>query len=444
MVPAVDFSNSYLWRWMSQQPRNNVHEQLRGWLSTSGAGKAEIIHGLSPDFLAWFGPVTHDTYREEVWKISRYVPPWLWHQMFYCGQRYYDFFVRIWPSLARVATDLVYLDWMLYVEPVNMKYREHLVHMFKVACVGTWFLDDLDFLSEITQSQFNSQRFHNWLKANFPRWYPTQDDQNLIVQWGLLLAALMHDFGYGYHLRGLVDDRVGSLYDWTASTVNNTELTAAAQQSVENSLAMEYIRGRLACCHQSTAPDGKAARRRRSGFVRDVLPLNHSMASCLFILAIRDRLNEARALTDPLRLAFEIAAEAAMIHDMCRAERWVGMTPHHSATEPITNPAFLHSNSYQETPVAVLLIMADELAIWQRPQLKEPPRNESSRQVTYRFDNARQVTGLHIDLLPNRLEIRLRASSEYRDDHASNLDHTLRSHPAFRGEFFGRTIDQVT
>ena len=52
---------------------------------------------------------------------------------------------------------------------------------------------------------------------------------------------------------------------------------------------------------------------------------DESMASGLFALHVRQMLSEARVLSPDLQLAFEIAAEAVMLHDMIEPLGWCGL-----------------------------------------------------------------------------------------------------------------------
>ena len=78
-----------------------------------------------------------------------------------------------------------------------------------------------------------------------------------------------------------------------------------------------------------------------------------------YILDIAHSLKSSGALSDELYAAFQIAAEACMIHDMTGEGNWLHFQMN-------GNNHFIECGNHNETPLAILLIFADELAIWKR------------------------------------------------------------------------------
>ncbi|KKL97071.1 hypothetical protein LCGC14_1838170, partial [marine sediment metagenome] len=406
------FTNKRLWKWMSGP--------LTGWLNL----KPGPLAGLTPAVLASFPKPAQPVNRRKIRQMGRYVPHWLWRQMQFCSKWYHDFFVRFWPELAGLAWNLLYMEWLLYVEPGYMKYREHLAHMFKVAFVAHSLLDCDAFADEVANHQFDeSPHFKNWASRNAVDldFLECAAERRLVVRWAALLASLLHDFGYAYKMRTGLDRQLHRVYGWVPSLCDGLEPTAACQQAFESSLAMEFIREKVACDNSRLVPDSPAAQRRRTGFVRDSAPLNHGIASSLFMIQLREDLLRARALNNRLRVALELAAEAAMIHDMSKLDQWTGLR-----TSGTGDPGdakrrhFLLPTSHVDVPVAVLLMFCDELAIWRRPRIEEPPRSRLSGQVTYKFRPEKTVKAVRVELTPSDLKIELKYSDPT-DQYAQKL-----------------------
>ena len=130
-----------------------------------------------------------------------------------CADHYVRFFACIWPELAVMVKDMLYVEWLLYVEPDYEKYRDHLLHMFKVACLGTWMLSNNNFLQQVVDLQFGNPNTNSQAPEHFRQWmHERKIDPQLIqsqqktkiIEWAFLFAALFHDIGYGYFLPNFV------------------------------------------------------------------------------------------------------------------------------------------------------------------------------------------------------------------------------------------------
>jgi hypothetical protein len=138
-----------------------------------------------------------------------------------------------------------------------------------------------------------------------------------------------------------------------------------------------------------------------AGFYRDSLSLNHSMASTFFILDLAERLTRARALSQNLYVSFQLAGEVCMIHDMVGPNSWVHL-------ERKTNDHFIDCSEHKNMPVAMLLILSDELAIWNRPRLGiDLVETKEGESVVHRFDRAKVPREIKISMVDAEGEIRV-------------------------------------
>ena len=279
-----------------------------------------------------------------------------------CIRTYATLFGRVFPPLVSHVDQLAYIEWLLYTEPGDLRYRDHLVHMFKVAFVADQLLSLESISSKITEYQYNSDHFKKWCKARkfqADKWDPeTQKD---ILKIAFFLAALFHDFGYGYYFLRKYKGRLFRLYRWLLPGADPTDIDAFSTKIILQSLPSFFVKKHHSCLDELKSKDSD--KNVLAGFYHDCLPLNHSIASAFFVLDLAEQLGNARALNEKLYVAFQIAAEACMIHDMTKENKWVHLRPN-------SNQHFITCDNHEDIPLAMLLILADELSIWNRPTLK--------------------------------------------------------------------------
>lgn len=337
------FDDAYLFNWMkTKTPLVPVHISYRSFLDIPTYRR--VIYSLSPGFLSHFKDYQKKISFAFRRRMKRQIPRWYWTRLRHCADYYVRFFSCIWPEHAAIVKDLIYVEWLLYVEPEYMEYRDHLLHMFKVACLGTWMLSQNDFIKQIVSMQFGEtgnaanqppEHFQKWMEQQNIRLNNlNQGQKENIILWAFLLASLFHDIGYGYFHRTLYDKKVERMYCWLSSLSQNSEPLCKCYQGWTNSLTGAFIKVNLA----KTNLDASVINRRLTGFIRNTLTLNHSAASCLFTLHLKNMLKDARAMNPHLNLAIEIAAEAILLHDMIKKGNWCGI-----------NKNTLNPDSYKRT-----------------------------------------------------------------------------------------------
>jgi len=116
-----------------------------------------------------------------------------------------------------------------------------------------------------------------------------------------------------------------------------------------------------------------------SGFFRDNLGINHGVASAMFLMDIADNLYNQHSIGDDLYIAFHLAAEAAMLHDMTNKNKWL-----HFSTGTCTE--FLDCMKQEDVPIATLLCFADNIELGRRSRIKKIIKD---KQCTFRMNNAK-------------------------------------------------------
>jgi len=314
-------------------------------------------------------------------KLSVYMPRQYFLKVDFCAKAYATIFSQIFPPLMARVGELAYTEWLLYTEPENSRYRDHLIHMFKVAYVGDRLFSSIaDFKQKIISCQFKCDHFNEWCcdkKINVS--LLKEDDKNEIIELAYFFTALFHDFGYGYFFHCMYKKHLFKLYGGILATSNLTDISSQGVNMLLQSLACAFVKNNHAWLQTRNNSNTAHDALQDSvvlGFLHDCLPLNHSVASAFFIIDMAERLRMAKAINDKLYIAFHLAAEAAMIHDMTGQGRWAHLLSRKSAH-------FLDADCHNNVPLAMLLIFADELSAWNRYRLEA---ELEANKVTYSMD----------------------------------------------------------
>ena len=338
-------------------------------------------------------------------KLRDCVPRKYFEELYYCASLYTSIFGRILPSMVSFVDELLYIEWLLYTEPENPRYRDHLVHMFKVAFTSCRFLSSKEFVRKMIERQLTSEHFIGWAQKNdvpiFKWELPTIEK---IVRISCFFSAIFHDFGYGHLFLGKYKNRILRFCDWLMPANDIGVVECTARTKLLSSLPAHYVRTHHHW--QSTRNDGKVCDAVVSSFFQDTLQLNHSTASALFVLRLCETLSEVGAITQELYVAFQLAAEACMIHDMTGNTNWAHLCPAHDGSNH-----FLDADCFEDSPLAALLILSDELSAWNRPRLLyEQVEHDGRTGIFARLDRDSSLSEVQVNIFetPDLVAGRLR------------------------------------
>lgn len=90
-----------------------------------------------------------------------------------------------------------------------------------------------------------------------------------------------------------------------------------------------------------------------------------------------EQLRNRNAISEDLYIAFHLASEAAMLHDMTKRGNWIHLYPK-------SEDSFLCCKDQREIPLLALLSFSDEVEIGSRPRIK---RVVQDRKCIYSVDN---------------------------------------------------------
>ena len=307
-------------------------------------------------------------------KLKDAMPSDYFLEVEYCALAYSVVFGKVFPPLSTHIKQLAYIEWLSYVEPEEPKYRDHFVHMLKVAFVSDHIFDKV--LSEdIVKWEFDSSQeepthFRKWCDEE--KVYFNEDKKKNIARAAIFLAAIFHDFGYGYKFMRKYEEK---LFNLNLLGCDSVEITRSRAEIIKRSLMARFV-----VEHHEWYENRKLELPQKEnivlGFFRDCLPLNHSVASALAVLDIAEELYLSHVITPDLYVAFQIAAEACCFHDMTKLKQYLHLKNSGNSDH------FLDSKIHEKIPVAALLILSDELSIWNRPRIEYESKINGYEKVT--------------------------------------------------------------
>jgi hypothetical protein len=209
-------------------------------------------------------------------KLSLYMPRQYFLEVDFCAKTYATIFSRVFPPLMARVGELAYTEWLLYTEPDNIRYRDHLVHMFKVAYTEDLLLSKIEGLrSKVISCQFQCSHFKKWCdNRKLDISSLDEDEKGEIVDLASFFAGLFHDFGYGYYFHCQYKKRLFKLYEWILPAADPTDTGSQMVQVLLQSLACEFVKNNHAWLRENRVSDVTQASV-VSGFLHDCLPLNH-------------------------------------------------------------------------------------------------------------------------------------------------------------------------
>lgn len=380
MTTLITIDNENFWAWMDGEGPD-AKDGLGGCIQM-------IADLMSAEHVttAYHNGITPG-YSDIMDKLGHGMPRWYFLEIQYCIKAYATFLGSIIPSLSQNVDQLGYIEWLLYSEPGNPGYRDHVVHMFKVAFLCTKILTMEVLLSKTVHRQFKAKHFMKWChdqKIETDNW--GRGTRENVVRLSLFLAAIFHDFGYGYYFHEKYRSRLFKIYQWLLPGADISDMNSRGAQRMLYSLPSAFINE----YHGSLSPDSSkdVSQGFLAGFYRDCVRLNHSVASAMFIIDLAEYLRSSRAIGESLYVAFQLAAEAAMIHDMTKAENWAHL-------QKRDHGHFIDSRDHDEFPLAILLIFADELSEWSRRRLET--EISSNEEIIHRLLLPDQREGVKIE-----------------------------------------------
>lgn len=400
METKVILSNDKFWPWVDSIINGKeieCFEFVSRMIDVSRYFTSEVISDEHSDYFSMFH------------HLKKVMPKTYFREMEYCALAFSVIFERIFPPLAPHVDQLAYIEWLSYMNPENSRYRDHFVHMLKVAFVCDRIIAQNETLSRsIVSWQINAAHFKRWHKREGI--YFDTSNMNNITNTAIFLAAIFHDFGYGYDFLRKYEEK---LFKLNLVGCDSFDITKKRAEIIKRSLLGEFIFSNHEWARSKKSLSKKQEENTLLGFIRDCLPLAHSVASALVILDIAELLYRTQIIKPDLYVAFQIAAEACLLHDLTGDGKYL-----HLGDRSKKHNHFLDFNCYKEVPTGILLMLADELAIWNRPLIEFVPQggNEQRIKIHHRWKNKqtypKKIRMTFIEKRPKRLKILFERSGQ--------------------------------
>ena len=366
---SIAIDEASFWEWMCPEGSVETDESI-GFLPASNKGYAHLLSAMmnresitlnrsvagSPK-----GARTLDS-------LSRHIPRKYLLELQFCLAAYSSVFATLFPSMLSHVDNLSYIEWLLYMEPDNESYRDHLVHMFRVAFVCQRFMQLQAVHQRCMEYQFSSTHFLEWCQKRLDtdpcRWDDSRKCRVLYAS--IYLSSIFHDVGYGYYFLTAYRRRLAGVLPALAQAEATKDLNHKDIARIRNSLAAQFA-SKYHYAFQGNKPIPQREITNQdvllSGFFRDNLELNHSVASAIFLIDLADNLFDQRAISDDLYIAFQLAAEAAMLHDMTEDRKCLYFSKNNQNN-------FLDSRKQKDVPIAALLCFADSMELDGRQRIQ--------------------------------------------------------------------------
>lgn len=380
---SIRLDEDSFWEWMSlgisiKEPRNSdfLPESNKGYVHLLSMMMQNHWESISLNRHAGGSPKSARTLDS----LSRHIPRKYLLELQFCLAAYSSVFATLFPSMLSHLDNVPYIEWLLHMEPDNERYRDHLVHMFRVAFVCNRLMQLQAIRQKAREFQFSSTHFLEWCQEKFGTdssgWDSSKKDR--VLNAAIYLSAIFHDFGYGYYFLNHYRQRLVGVLPILAQSEATADLHHRDMARIRNSLAAKFA----ARYHHAFQRTGLPANKEviLSGFFRDNLVLNHGVASAMFLVDLSGNLYDRHAISAELYAAFHLAAEAAMLHDMTEDDKWV-----HFSTR--TCGGFLDCEKQRGVPIATLLCFADNMELGRRPRFR---KRVEDKQCTFLMDDERE------------------------------------------------------
>ena len=360
-----------------------------------------------------------DAPRKEAWlKLLTKLPRGFRREIEQVNNFVLDVAAHIVPNLDTILSNHAYIEWLLYHNLDHEKYREHIVHPVKVAAVAQWLLKKSNREEEIKSNLHEAEQVKCCLaKLNIAEDFFKKDKQGeKVIRAALWIAGLFHDLGYGHNFFCQLERRISDSYRFYSGDVVGGSITGFDQRLLEQSLLLYHLvdetdmkdyshTGNLVCKESNSPKEGWELR------LYKFLSCNHGIAGALNVLYLLQEIVEYWPKVDPkLILTFELAAEAIFLHDLTEQRNY--SPPQHSGIPFI---------SFRNSPLAVILVLADEIQDWGRPRFDYcdslnsdeiiVKQRRSDQRIPYRWEGP-DKNGLKTLRLPDKIAKKLRALGE--------------------------------
>lgn len=285
--------------------------------------------------------------------------------------RVFTYACRFHPAFRVMLKDHLYAELLLYAESDYKRYREHIVHPYKVMAIGAWVMEEVERLVPSIGKNLRSNTRVIQLVDSLRLATSALDDPH-VIKTAWWLAGLFHDLGYMFYFMSRnLEPKILRTYPVYVGSAGGRLGVGTPSHLAEMALFRDLW-----------TSDG--SKEGHKGFLTESASMNHSVVGGLTLLSMLGEMESVYKVTPEQALAFHLAADAVAIHDLIGP----GKTIHCGLPSGRV--------SFRDRPLAWLLILCDELQDWGRPILSFQRRG--SRGVETTFNVGRN--SIHCDVYP--------------------------------------------
>ncbi|MBN2443445.1 MAG: hypothetical protein JXJ04_18935 [Spirochaetales bacterium] len=313
-------------------------------------------------------------------KFGKRFPKSMTDEMLYLTDRLLDITRKIHPCFETILFQHTYAEGFLYADLDLKKYREHIIHPFKVAVIARWLLEESGNINEIKKNLKKNKKIKELLTYLHLSDSVFDEKENKIIKCALWLPGLFHDIGYFHYLFNRIEDHIKQLYPFYKGDVAGVSVAGINTLIIKRSLVWQYLMDE----------NLKENHDPWKGGVYNNLWKNHSVAGAIAFIHFYQEILDHWDEVDPrMLLVFELAAEAIFLHDLSKTKNFNGELKIQFNTQPL----------------AIILILADELQDWGRPRIsyKQDGFTDTVNmefkykdKVEYQLDNSKKPVILRI------------------------------------------------
>ncbi|MFH1114918.1 MAG: hypothetical protein V1792_13485 [Pseudomonadota bacterium] len=385
LATPASFNDEWFYGELSKFDREH-HLDLKSWYKSNEGPRwramSHTVWSSSPERTEWK-------------RLIERLPTYFGSEVVYLTDWTLESLRRIYPDFDTIFANHAYMEWLLYAEMDYGEYRDHIVHPVKVAMVAWWLLNELSDATERIRERLASTAHVQRLLGHIGLSKGIFGDGK-IVNAAIWLAALFHDLGYGHNFLCGLETRLMGSFGFYAGDVVGGSIAGMHPDLIEKSLIKHHLDG-----GSTGKPINTLGRKKRSWppakepwqtMLYDNLPRNHSIAGALNLLCINQEIVDHWPDVDPrLVLIFELAAEAVFLHDLTGEKSFSKID---------------FQISFDESPLGVLLILADEIQCWGRPVLKHR-RGRGHQEIVIRFEPEREAVKYRLEHSVSRSKLHL-------------------------------------
>ena len=200
-------------------------------------------HSEGPSWRGIPQTVWYQKPQSEIWKkLYKRLPHHFAREVAYLNNLSFEIARRVYPNFDTILANHAYSEWILYANLDHEKYREHIVHPFKVAVIARWLLEQTNRMKQLSANLSKANHVKDLLNRLSLKKSVFTEDNGKIIKAALWLAGLYHDLGYGHNFFCRMESRLKETYSFYKGDLVAESISGIPEKTIENSLIKKYLK----------------------------------------------------------------------------------------------------------------------------------------------------------------------------------------------------------